>query len=82
MTSFAQLVADYQHLQDRLHSQPVIEQAKGVLMGRYRIDADTAFALCDACRHTATSSAAALPTARHTVADASTGGSQEWPALD
>jgi hypothetical protein len=40
-----QLLADYQHLQRRLATLPVIEQAKGVLIGRFGIDADTAFAL-------------------------------------
>ena len=40
-----QLPADYENLQRRLATMPVIEQAKGLLIGRFGIDADTAFAL-------------------------------------
>lgn len=36
-------VAELAHLQNRLVSLPVIEQAKGILMGHYRIGPDTAF---------------------------------------
>jgi len=43
--SFHQLLWDYQHLQRRLETLPVIEQAKGLLIGRFGIHADTAFAL-------------------------------------
>src|SRR5690349_24939161 len=32
-------------LERRLASQPVIEQSKGILMGHFGIDADTAFAV-------------------------------------
>lgn len=36
---------EIQHLRDALASQPVIDQAKGALMFRYGVDADTAFGL-------------------------------------
>jgi hypothetical protein len=41
----AQLAAELAGLCQRLQTQPVIEQSKGLLMGYYGIDADTAFAL-------------------------------------
>jgi hypothetical protein len=41
----AALLAENDGLRQRLASQPVIEQAKGILMGYYRINADTAFQL-------------------------------------
>jgi len=41
----AQLAAELAGLRERLQTQPVIEQSKGLLMGYYGIDADTAFAL-------------------------------------
>ena len=41
----AQLAAELTGLRRRLETQTVIEQSKGVLMGYYGIDADTAFAL-------------------------------------
>jgi hypothetical protein len=40
-----QLLLDYEHLQRRLETMPVIEQAEGILMGRFGIDPDTAFQL-------------------------------------
>jgi hypothetical protein len=41
----AHLAAELAGLRRRLQTQPVIEQSKGLLMGYYGIDADTAFAL-------------------------------------
>src|SRR5829696_482681 len=41
----AQLAAELSGLRRRLQTQPIIEQSKGLLMGYYGIDADTAFAL-------------------------------------
>jgi ANTAR domain len=41
----AALIAENEGLRQRLASQPVIEQAKGVLMGYYGVTADTAFQL-------------------------------------
>jgi hypothetical protein len=38
-----QLLADLTNLRHKLDTLPVIEQSKGILMGRYSIDADTAF---------------------------------------
>ncbi|HYI55574.1 MAG TPA: ANTAR domain-containing protein [Microlunatus sp.] len=38
-----QFSTDYVNLQRRLETMPVIEQAKGILIGRFGIDADTAF---------------------------------------
>jgi hypothetical protein len=44
-TEEAQLAAELTGLRRRLETQTVIEQSKGLLMGYYGIDADTAFAL-------------------------------------
>jgi hypothetical protein len=41
----AVLMADNQDLRARLATLPVIEQAKGILIARYQIDAETAFDL-------------------------------------
>ena len=41
----AGLLAEIEGLRQRLATQPVIEQAKGILMGHYRISNDTAFQL-------------------------------------
>lgn len=41
----AALTADNQDLRARLATLPVIEQAKGILIARYQIDAEAAFAL-------------------------------------
>ena len=41
----AALRRENQDLRDALASQPVIDQAKGALMLRYRLDADSAFGL-------------------------------------
>jgi len=41
----AAIAQDLADLRQRLESMPVIEQAKGVLMSHYGIDADTAFAV-------------------------------------
>jgi ANTAR domain len=43
--SVTQLRRDYEDLQHRLESLPVIEQAKGILIGRFNIDADIAFGI-------------------------------------
>ena len=42
---FAALVEENAQLRARLDSLPIIEQSKGILMVRYQIDTDTAFAL-------------------------------------
>lgn len=39
------LATELTGLQQRLASLPVIEQSKGLLMGHYGVDADTAFAI-------------------------------------
>lgn len=39
------LITENLRLRAKLSTLPVIEQAKGVLIGRYAVDADTAFAL-------------------------------------
>jgi ANTAR domain len=41
----AHLAAELAGLRRRLQTQPLIEQSKGLLMGYYGIDADSAFAL-------------------------------------
>lgn len=41
----AALLVENRHLRARLETLPLIEQAKGILMARYEISADTAFAL-------------------------------------
>lgn len=41
----AALLVENRHLRARLETLPPIEQAKGILMARYEIDADAAFAL-------------------------------------
>jgi hypothetical protein len=40
-----QLLADRENLQRRLRTMPVIEQAKGILIGRFGLDPDAAFGL-------------------------------------
>lgn len=40
-----QLLADHENLQRRLRTMPVIEQAKGILIGRFGLDPDAAFGL-------------------------------------
>jgi hypothetical protein len=40
-----QLLVDYENLQRRLQTMPVIEQAKGLLIGRFGIEPEAAFAL-------------------------------------
>ena len=45
MADLGALLVENNGLRQRLASQPVIEQAKGILMGYYRIDSDTAFQL-------------------------------------
>ena len=45
LVDLAALLAENEGLRQRLASQPVIEQAKGILMGYYGIDTDTAFQL-------------------------------------
>ena len=43
--TIAHLVAENENLRRKLETQPVIEQAKGILMGCYRVSADDAFDL-------------------------------------
>jgi ANTAR domain len=43
VTDVMALLVENEGLRRRLASQPVIEQAKGILMGYYGIDSDTAF---------------------------------------
>ena len=45
LVDVAALLAENDGLRQRLASQPVIEQAKGILMGYYGISSDTAFQL-------------------------------------
>jgi hypothetical protein len=45
LVDVAALLAENEGLRQRLASQPVIEQAKGILMGYYGISGDTAFEL-------------------------------------
>ena len=40
-----EVLPDYENLQRKLETMPVIEQAKGILIGRFGIDPDTAFGL-------------------------------------
>ena len=42
-STFDQLVTENENLRRKLQTLPVIEQAKGILMGRYGIPADDAF---------------------------------------
>lgn len=44
-TQLARLMEENAHLRAKLASLPIIEQAKGLLMGHYHVDAETAFAL-------------------------------------
>jgi len=44
-TTIDHLVTENEHLRRKLQTLPVIEQAKGMLMGRYGIAADAAFAI-------------------------------------
>jgi len=43
MSTIDRLVIDNENLRRKLQTLPVIEQAKGILMGRYGIAADDAF---------------------------------------
>lgn len=42
-TTIDRLVTENEHLRLKLQTLPVIEQAKGILMGRYGISAEAAF---------------------------------------
>ena len=60
---FAALVEENDQLRARLDSLPIIEQSKDILMVRYQIDTDTAFALLRTARpHTPDSPPAIGPT--------------------
>lgn len=49
MSTIDQLVTENENLRRKLQTLPVIEQAKGILMGQYQIPADDAFEMLRRC---------------------------------
>ena len=65
MSTIDQLVTDNKNLRRKLQTLPVIEQAKGILMGRYQIPADDAFEMLRRCSQDTNTTRSFHPCARH-----------------
>ena len=75
----AELLKEIAGLRRRLETQPVIEQAKGVLIGGYGVDADVAFAVLVRCSQNTNTKLHAL--AANLVAAANQPGAQPSTAV-
>lgn len=74
-TVMSRLLVENEQLRRKLETQPVIEQAKGILMGRYGVHADAAFAML--CRWSQNSN-----TKLHDIAETLTTSQQDAAVRD
>ena len=73
------LVTENENLRRKLQTLPVIEQAKGILMGRYGIPADDAFEMLRRwSQHTNTKLPASTPTAHPQGRETSASDGHSW----